>query len=140
MTRGRAGASGRSRVTGVFSWAHLGLVALGGALGTAARAALTLVLDESLGPFLVPLVNLVGAFLLGLVTGALLRRADSARARALRMFAGTGVLGGFTTYSALAVESAGGPLLLALGLAGAAVGTIAAWGGMVTARAGRSRP
>lgn len=123
----------------MFSWRHLGLVVLGGALGTAARAGLQLALGPALGPLFVPLVNLVGAFALGLVTAALMRRADSARVRATRLFAGTGVLGGFTTYSALAVESAQDPAMLALGLAAAAVGTAAAWAGVLVAgRGGRS--
>ncbi|MFJ6651615.1 fluoride efflux transporter FluC [Microbacterium sp. NPDC091313] len=121
----------------MFSWRHLGLVVLGGALGTAARAGLQLGLGGALGPWLVPLVNVVGAFVLGVFTGVLLRRADTPRARAARQFAGVGVMGGFTTYSALAVEAASSPLLLALGLAGAAVGTAAALAGLLLAR-GRS--
>jgi CrcB protein len=123
----------------VFSWAHLGLVVIGGALGTAARAALTLALADGMGPFLIPIVNLVGALALGVVAGLLAGAADSPRARAIRHFAGTGVLGGFTTYSALAVESAGDGMLLTLGLASAAAGTLAAWGGFAAARPRKAR-
>jgi fluoride exporter len=123
----------------VFSWSHLGLVVLGGALGTGARAALQLAAGEALGPFFVPVVNLVGAFALGWITAVLLRRADTPRTRAARMFAGTGILGGFTTYSALAVESAHDPALLALGLGAAAVGTAGAWAGMLLAASGARR-
>lgn len=119
----------------MFSWAHLGLVALGGALGTAARAALSLLFSDPVGPFLVPVVNLVGAFALGVLTGVLAREADPRRTRGIRHFLGMGVLGGFTTYSALAVESAAGPALLALGAAGALAGTLAAWGGLAVVRA-----
>lgn len=117
----------------MFSWVHLGLVVAGGAVGTAVRAALTLLLGDALGPWLVPLVNVVGAFGLGLVIGMLSRRAVSARTRAIQLFAGTGVLGGFTTYSALAVEGAD-PVLFWLALLGAAAGTVAAWAGLVLAR------
>jgi fluoride exporter len=117
----------------VFSWAHLGLVVVGGMLGTAARAGLSLLLGDALGPLFVPAVNVVGAFALGLVIGAVSRRPATPRTRAMQHFAGTGVLGGFTTYSALAVESAD-PVLVWLGVAGALVGTLAAWGGLVVAR------
>jgi fluoride exporter len=117
----------------VFSWAHLGLVAVGGMLGTAVRAALTLALGDPLGPWLVPLINVVGAFALGVVLGLLSRATPDPRRRAVQHFVGTGVLGGFTTYSALAVESAE-PALLWLGVAGAAAGTAAAWGGLVLSR------
>lgn len=121
----------------MFSWRHLGLVVFGGALGTAARAGLQLALGGALGPLFVPAVNLVGAFLLGVITGVLLRRADTERARSFRQFAGVGVMGGFTTYSALAVESASSPALLVLAFAGAAVGTAGAWAGLALTR-GRS--
>lgn len=121
----------------MFSWAHLALVLVGGMLGTAARAGLTLSFGPALGPWLVPLVNLVGAFALGLVIGALARRETSPRTRAVQHFVGTGVLGGFTTYSALAVESAD-PALLALGVGSAIVGTGAAALGLLLMRRRRS--
>lgn len=117
----------------MFSWAHLGLVVVGGMLGTAARAALTLCFAGTLGPWLVPGINLVGAFAMGLLVGALTRREASPRTRSLQVFAGTGVLGGFTTYSALAIESAD-PALLALGAGSAIIGTAAAGLGLVIAR------
>jgi fluoride exporter len=122
-----------ARVAGVFSWSHLGLVVAGGMLGTAARAGLSLGLGDALGVWLVPLVNLVGAFALGVLMGALLRRPASPRTRAVQQFAGTGVLGGFTTYSALAVESAD-PALIVLGIGAALAGTAAAWAGLMLAR------
>ncbi|GAB7190753.1 hypothetical protein NUM3379_14600 [Kineococcus sp. NUM-3379] len=76
------------------------LVAAGGAAGTAARYGLALTLPAQPGswPLATAAVNLAGAFALGL----LLARAPSARRRLL---AGTGFLGGFTTYSALALET-----------------------------------
>jgi fluoride exporter len=120
----------------VFSWAHLGLVVAGGMLGTAARATLTVLFAPGLGLWLVPTINVVGAFALGLLVGVLSRSGDSPRRRAVQHFVGTGVLGGFTTYSALAVESTD-PVWLGLGLAGAIVGTAAAWAALVI---GRGRP
>lgn len=72
------------------------LVALGGMLGTAARMGLGMLIpDAALG---VLVANIVGALALGVITARL-------PASDLRVFAGTGVLGGFTTYSAFAVDS-----------------------------------
>lgn len=121
----------------MFSWTHLGLVVAGGMAGTAIRAGLTLALGDPLGPWLVPSVNVVGAFALGLLIGALAGRSSTPRARAAQQFVGTGLLGGFTTYSALAVESAD-PALIALGIGTAVLGTAAAWGGISLVR--RRRP
>jgi CrcB protein len=82
------------------------------------------------------LVNVAGAFALGLLLAALARRGpDRGRRRMLRLLLGTGLLGGFTTYSTLAVDTAGllgagglvaggGSALLTVvaGLGGAALG------------------
>ena len=62
-----------------------------------------------------PLINVVGAFALGAVIGGVARRPADPRARTAQLFLGTGVLGGFTTYSALAARSIRDPALLALG-------------------------
>jgi len=119
-----------------FSWAHLGLVALGGALGTAARAALTVMEIPAVPGVTVALVNLVGAFGLGLVTGAVVRAGDSPRTRAWRQFLGSGMLGGFTTYSAFALGAATGtPPWLALGTA--FLGVFAGWLGLLLTRPAR---
>ena len=80
-------------------FADASAVFCGGALGTMARA---IVIPDA-QPIGVFVVNLVGAFLLGVVVGALLRIATSHRAARWRLFLGTGLLGGFTTYSAFAV-------------------------------------
>lgn len=86
----------------------LPLVAAGGAVGTAAREGLTLAFPAVDGvPFAVLGINLVGAFLLGVLVEALARRGpDTGRRRTVRLTLGTGVLGGFTTYSALSTDSA----------------------------------
>lgn len=105
--------------------ADLGLVAVGGAIGTACRQALLLLVPPAGGiPIAILVTNLVGAFLLGMLIEALVRGGpDAGRRRALRLLLGTGVLGGFTTYSALAVDTA---LLLGTGAAGVlyGVGTV----------------
>ncbi|MCU1443474.1 MAG: CrcB family protein [Cryobacterium sp.] len=117
----------------------VGLVAVGGAAGTAAREAITLAVP-AVGSF--PLatfgINVGGAFLLGLLLEFLARQDDEVgRRRSIRLLLGTGFLGGFTTYSALATESAllvgDGALALALAYAlGSLVGGgVASWLGIV---------
>jgi CrcB protein len=85
----------------------LALVAAGGAVGSCLRYAVGLALPHPTDgwPWPTFTVNVVGAFLLGWLLEALARRGpESRRLRAVRLFAGTGVLGGFTTYSALGLE------------------------------------
>ncbi|WP_371740714.1 CrcB family protein, partial [Frigoribacterium sp. CFBP 13712] len=89
-------------------WRFIGLVALGGTIGTGLREALALSFPAAPGsiPVTILLINVVGAFALGLLLESLMRRGpDAGRRRDLRLFIGTGVLGGFTTYSALAVDT-----------------------------------
>lgn len=117
-------------------WRDVGLVAVGGAIGTAVRAGLTLGLGDALGPALVPLINVAGAFAIGILFGRRSRMPASARAQRVQLFLGTGVLGGFTTYSALAVETAD-PGLLWWGIGSVLLGTAAAWGGLLIGRGGR---
>ncbi len=120
-------------------------VAAGGALGSLARYGLSLALRPRGGvPVATLIENVSGAFLLGLLLQLLLRGGhETPRRRWLRLTLGTGVLGGFTTYSALALELHGlladGRLLVALGYAVATVagGTAACVGGI--ALAGRVR-
>lgn len=85
-----------------------GLVAVGGAVGTATRALVDQAVPNLGGvPFGVLLINLAGAFLLALLLTVLhLLGPDVGRRQAVRLLCGTGLLGGFTTYSALAVDSA----------------------------------
>lgn len=92
--------------------AVIAMVALGGAIGTGAREAISLAVPPVGGvPVAILGINVVGAFLLGvLLETLLLRGPDTGRRRDLRLFLGTGVLGGFTTYSALAADT--GVLLL----------------------------
>lgn len=80
-----------------ISGQHLLLVGLGGAAGTLGRYVLgvTLPYAEALT---VLGVNLVGALLLGVVVSLL-----AGKHPRLQLFLGTGLCGGFTTYSAFAV-------------------------------------
>lgn len=112
-------------------------VAAGGAFGTLARYGLSHALPPMAGwPVATLTENLLGAFLLGLLLEALGRGgAETPRRRWLRLTLGTGVLGGFTTYSALALETHG---LLAGGRVGAALGyaLLTVVGGTATCLAG----
>ncbi|WP_181025712.1 fluoride efflux transporter FluC [Rathayibacter rathayi] len=87
--------------------AEILLVAAGGTVGTAARAAIGAALSPWGGvPIATLVVNLPGAFLLGLLLEALaLRGSDDGSRRTLRLLLGTGVLGGFTTYSTFSLDS-----------------------------------
>ncbi len=122
-------------------WRFIGIVFLGGTLGTATRYLVTEAIPPWIGlPVGTAIVNITGAFALGVLLEALVRRgADSGTRRMLRLLIGTGFLGGFTTYSALAVGTdallrdgnlpgamlyAGGTVLL--GAAGTAAGIILA--------------
>jgi len=113
------------------------LVTLGGAAGTLSRYAVSETWPTS-GPFPVAtfVINVAGSFALGALLAAILVRGDhSVPANRLRLLLGTGFLGGFTTYSALAVET--DTLLrgdhVALGVT-YAVGSVAA--GLIAALAG----
>lgn len=98
--------------------AHAGLVFLGGMGGTMLRTAVLLMgISE---PLLVAIVNVVGAAALGGLTGYLDARASTARSRRVRLLVGTGFLGGFTTYSSLAMIGTHG-----WGLIGAAATVLA---------------
>lgn len=108
---------------------YIALVFAGGALGTLARHLLSLVIPEWGGmPVPTLVVNVTGAFLLGWLLSALSHRAPDAAAghgpdhgarRALRLLLGTGFLGGYTTYSAFAVDVDG--LIASADLGGAAL-------------------
>lgn len=114
------------------------LVLIGGAIGTAVRASLAEALPPAGGgwPWATFAVNVVGSFLLGVLVAAVSGR-EVGRLRYVRPALGAGVLGGFTTYSAFAVEvdrllSGGavglglayGALSVVLGVLAAAVGVL----------------
>ena len=86
------------------------LVAAGGALGVLARWALSHLLGPTFSftgiPVEIFIINITGAILLGALSGWLSRRAATARRENWRLFIGPGILGGYTTYSALAVGTA----------------------------------
>jgi CrcB protein len=81
------------------------LVAMGGALGSVARygAFRLWPMGTSSWPVATLTVNLLGSFAIGLLYMYVAARGGSADNA--RLFWMTGVLGGFTTYSAFAIES-----------------------------------
>ena len=84
-----------------------GLVALGGMVGTTARAQLEAAFPTPAGgwPWATFAINLVGSLVLGVLLESLLRSgSDTGWRRACRLGCGTGIIGGFTTYSTFVLE------------------------------------
>jgi CrcB protein len=118
---------------------RLVLVAVGGALGSMARYALSGAVQRSFFPTGTLAVNVLGCLVIGFIGGLAARPAGLAPN--VRLFLATGLCGGFTTYSAFGFETlqllgdgqlwqAGANVALQL------VGGIgAAWVGLVAARA-----
>ena len=82
-------------------------VALGGALGASARYGLDGVIQRRLGtafPYGIFLVNVLGCLTAGLLAGAIASQ-RLALSPAMRAFAFTGILGGFTTFSAFGLDT-----------------------------------
>ena len=106
-------------------WRYIGLVFAGGALGTTVRYLISAAVPPLSGlPVATLGINVVGAFVLGWLLETLaLRGPDHGMRRNLRLFAGTGILGGFTTYSAFAVDADG--LIAAQNLGGSILYAIA---------------
>lgn len=118
----------------------LGVTVAGGTIGVLARGLLIApVPDPAAVPWITLAINVAGSLLLGVVVGWLDDRRPLARA-----FLGTGVLGGFTTYSAFAVATAVWVATpwLAAGLAAASLiaGVVAALIGLFFGRRIADRP
>ena len=84
------------------------LVFCGGALGTLLRYLIDVASVRVSGFALdIFIINVVGAFILAFLVGWITGAGEPTRNKLrLRLFLGTGVMGGFTTYSTLAVETA----------------------------------
>ncbi|GAO06329.1 CrcB family protein [Streptomyces lydicamycinicus] len=85
-------------------WPVIGVVAVGGGIGAAARYGATLLWPTGDGsfPWTILAVNAVGCALMGVLM-VLVTEVRPAH-RLLRPFLGTGILGGFTTFSTYAVD------------------------------------
>lgn len=95
--------------------------AFGGVLGASLRAGLlTLIPSPNRGfPWTIFVINLVGSFILGLLIQGLTQgELDERKSKQIRLFFGTGILGGFTTYSTFVLQIhdqiASGQVILAL--------------------------
>jgi CrcB protein len=104
------------------------IIFLGAGIGGALRHGVNLAAARQFGfgfPFGTLIVNVVGSFLMGVLAGYFMLRPGLNQH--LRLFLTTGVLGGFTTFSAFSLDTA---LLVerhAYGMAaGYAVGSVAA--------------
>lgn len=78
--------------------AGLVVVAVGGAVGALLRLGVDTAAPDSLFPWPTLAINVVGAFVLGVLPALAVVR----RSRTVSLFVGPGVLGGFTTVSAWA--------------------------------------
>jgi CrcB protein len=104
---------------------NLVLVVVGGGIGAGIRHLTNLGALRVVGPNFpwgTMVINIVGSFVMGLFIAALVRRGGS---NELRLFVATGILGGFTTFSAFSLDFATlwerGASLPALGYALASV-------------------
>jgi CrcB protein len=97
------------------------LVFLGGGIGATARHSVNVAVLRALGPgfpWATLIVNVTGSILMGLLAGYLAFRAGVSLTQHARLFLATGVLGGYTTFSAFSLDAA---LLMERGAAGQAV-------------------
>jgi CrcB protein len=102
------------------------LVFLGGGIGAACRHGVNIGVGRLLGtnfPWSAMLFNIVGSVLMGLIAAWFAFRSGAAMTQHARLFLTTGVLGGFTTFSAFSLDAA---LLWERGAVGQAVGYVAA--------------
>lgn len=116
-------------------------VALGGAIGSVLRYGANLVAPRLLGydfPWATLTVNVVGSFLMGLFAAFLAEKyADQPD---LRLFLTTGVLGGFTTFSAFSLDMFGlmqrgeSSMAVNYALASVALSIIAVFAGFMVSR------
>lgn len=84
------------------------LVFVGGGLGAVARYGLTLAATRALGanfPWGTFGINIAGSLAMGIVTGLFFARGAPAEWENTRLFLTTGILGGFTTFSAFSLDT-----------------------------------
>ena len=104
---------------------HFVLVALGGGVGAGLRHLVNLGALRLLGPGFpwgTMAINVAGSFAMGVFIEILARRFGGA-SNELRLFVATGILGGFTTFSAFSLDFA---VLWTRGAVGSALGYVLA--------------
>lgn len=100
------------------------IVFLGGGVGAAIRHGMNIGVGRGLGsafPYATLIINVTGSFVMGLIAGYFALRGDASQH--WRLFLTTGILGGYTTFSAFSLDSA---LLYERGEVGAAAIYVAA--------------
>src|SRR5690349_4295110 len=125
------------------SQTRLAAIAIGGAIGTLARAGLADALPHRVDrwPWATFIANVAGAFILGWLLTRLSER--TAPTQYWRFFAGTGICGALTTFSTFQIETfqyaRAGEVTLAVGypLASVTAGMLLAVAGVLVARWGR---
>ncbi|MCS5732788.1 fluoride efflux transporter FluC [Herbiconiux daphne] len=133
------------------SWSAALMVFAGGALGTVARESLDLLTPADRLVYTTFAINLLGSFALAVAYTALqARHTGAVAARRVRLLAGTGFLGGFTTYGSFAVAtvvagshgSVGDAVLYAVGslLLGAIAALLGRWVVERLTRSARATP
>jgi CrcB protein len=83
------------------------IVFLGGGIGAAMRHGINLAVARALGtafPYGTLLINVTGSFIMGLVVAYLAFKGDASQH--WRLFLTTGILGGYTTFSAFSLDAA----------------------------------
>lgn len=151
LTTAPASASAH-RLTGVRLLGLAGLVAVGGGIGTLARWLLESAFAPDPGgwPWTTFWINVAGSLVLGVLLEWLVRGGpDRGPRRAVRLGVGTGLIGGFTTYSTFVLETVslaqdGHPVVgvtyalvsVVLGVvaAGVGIGLAGAWWGRISRR------
>jgi CrcB protein len=96
------------------------LVFIGGGIGALARHGVNIGVGRLIGtnfPWSTAIINVVGSFVMGLVAGYFAFRGAGGWGQHARLFIATGILGGFTTFSAFSLDTA---LLWERGAAGQA--------------------
>ena len=77
------------------------IVGVGGMLGSMFRYGIAILFKDHSFPTGTLLVNIVGSFVIGMIAGLAMKNVVSPE---LRLFAATGICGGFTTFSAFSMD------------------------------------
>jgi CrcB protein len=83
------------------------IVFLGGGIGATVRHGINIVIGRLLGtafPYSTILINITGSFVMGLVVAYFTFKGDASQH--WRLFLTTGILGGYTTFSAFSLDAA----------------------------------